>query len=236
MEGLNELATALSKFQGKMKVVEFDSANPYYKSKYASLAALIKSASPILSECGLAVSQLIGEGGAVTTLLLHTSGQALSTTIRITPAKEDAQGIGSAITYARRYSYASILGLVSDEDDDANAASNLKNGMKPETKAPQVRVAEPPKASQTGNSAPNKGIVAKDGFQDSSYIRAKDETLDEIETLGICAFSNKRSKFLEWLGGNYGVEWVDELSPVQKEKAIKELKKLCEEKAKENKR
>jgi hypothetical protein len=122
-EQINELATALSKFQGEIRTVGFDSSNPFFKSKYASLAALVKIASPVLSKYGLAVSQIMETESAVTTILMHSSGQWISSIISLKPVKDDPQGNGSAITYMRRYSYASILGLVSDEDDDGNAAS-----------------------------------------------------------------------------------------------------------------
>ena len=123
---LGELLTALSIFQGKMKAVAFDSNNPFFKSKYASLSALVSAAAPVVSECGLSVVQLACDDGAITTVLGHKSGQFIGSTLRLKPVKEDPQGVGSAITYARRYAYAAILGLVSDEDDDGNHASQPK--------------------------------------------------------------------------------------------------------------
>lgn len=122
-ESLSELAGALNKFQSEMGKVVFDSNNPFFKSKYASLSALVSTAKPILAKNGLSVSQLVSDGGSVTTMLLHSSGQFLSSTLTLKPVKEDPQGQGSAITYARRYAYASILGIVSDEDDDGNAST-----------------------------------------------------------------------------------------------------------------
>ena len=125
-ENIAELAVALSKFQGEMETVGFDANNPFFKSKYATLAQLVDCSRKLLSKHGLSVSQMLEGDGEVETILMHNSGQWISSKVKITPAKIDPQGIGSAITYARRYSYASALGLVSDDDDDGNAATHEK--------------------------------------------------------------------------------------------------------------
>lgn len=126
-EQLNELATALCAAQGQFQAVGKDSENPFFKSRYAGLPAVVKAATPILSEHGLSVAQLIGRdesgGDTLTTVLMHKSGQFLSDTMRLHLVKDDPQGQGSATTYARRYAYMAVLGLVADEDDDGNAAS-----------------------------------------------------------------------------------------------------------------
>lgn len=126
-EQINELAAALVKFHAEVKPVAFDCNNPFFKSRYASLSALVKEATPHLVRNGLSVSQVMENETAVTTILMHTSGQWITSSLKLKPVKDDPQGVGSAITYARRYSYASILGLVSDEDDDGNAASVSQN-------------------------------------------------------------------------------------------------------------
>ncbi len=122
-ERISDLATALNKFQTNMGVVKFDSNNPFYKSKYASLATIVSSVKPVLVACGLSISQLVEDSGGVTTILLHNSGEYLSSKLTLKSVKDDPQGHGSAITYARRYAYAAILGIVSDEDDDGNAST-----------------------------------------------------------------------------------------------------------------
>jgi len=138
---ISELAKALVKFQSEMKPVSFDANNPFFKSKYATLSALVQDATPILVKNGLAVSQLTEQEGSVTTILMHTSGEYLSSTLTLKAVKDDPQGRGSAITYARRYAYASILGIVSDEDDDGNSATGLKEVAKQTT--PTNRVSTP---------------------------------------------------------------------------------------------
>lgn len=127
---LNDLAAALVKAQGEFPSVAKDATNPFFKSKYADLATVVKTASPVLAKNGLAISQFIstGETGNTTliTYLIHSTGQFISHAMPLLIAKQDAQGQGSAITYARRYSYMSVLGLVADEDDDGNTATRPK--------------------------------------------------------------------------------------------------------------
>lgn len=123
-ESIKELATALSKFQSEVSGAVKSANNPFFKSKYADLAEIWKTIRPHLAANGLAVSQggLPCEHGSVSieTMLMHNSGEYISgiTTLRLT--KDDAQGAGSAITYARRYGLAAILGI-HQEDDDANS-------------------------------------------------------------------------------------------------------------------
>lgn len=125
-DSLDALATALSQAQAEFVAIPKDSTNPFFKSKYAGLPQVVLVASPILTKHGLSVSQFIGhddQGDTLTTWLLHKSGQWISESMRLHLTKDDAQGQGSATTYARRYSYMSVLGLVADEDDDGNQAS-----------------------------------------------------------------------------------------------------------------
>lgn len=129
---INELATALAKVQSELPTVGKSAENPFFKSKYAPLPEVMKVALPVLSKHGLSVTQLVDhlEGQtALITLLMHSSGQYVSGTMPLKLTKDDPQGQGSAITYAKRYAFMSALGLVADEDDDGNAAS-LKQGQK----------------------------------------------------------------------------------------------------------
>lgn len=124
-ESIAKLAEALSKAQGAMKNAIKDSNNPYFKSKYADLASVSDVCRPELAANGLSIIQLptMRDGKMVLTyMLLHSSGEYITEELEMTPVKSDPQGIGSAITYARRYSLAAITG-VATEDDDGNAAS-----------------------------------------------------------------------------------------------------------------
>lgn len=123
---IGELAAALCAAQAEFTAIPKTDTNPFFKSKYAGLPKVVEVASPIITKHGLAVSQWIGfdeRGDTLTTILLHKSGQFMEGTMRLHLAKTDAQGQGSATSYARRYSYMAILGLVADEDDDGNKAS-----------------------------------------------------------------------------------------------------------------
>jgi hypothetical protein len=124
-EQIDALATALAAAQAEMRNPAYDSNNPHFKSKFASLAAVRDTVTPTLSKHGIAVLQLLGfDDGRVTceTVLTHKSGQWISGTFAVAPTKPDAQGTGSAATYARRYALMAMVNVVGDEDDDGNAA------------------------------------------------------------------------------------------------------------------
>ena len=143
-EQINELATALSAAQGEMKHAPTLNENPFYKSKYADLATVIDTAKPILEKHGLSVSQMVGgDNGeiAVTTILIHASGQFLGDTVSFHPDKPDIQKAGAIVTYLRRYSYSAICGMASEEDTDGN---DIKGAEKIEKKAPPVEYKQKP--------------------------------------------------------------------------------------------
>lgn len=129
-EQINELAGALAKAQGTMAGAKKDSVNPHFRSNYADLASVWDACRDPLTANGLSVVQsprLVSAGEnawivEVETTLLHTSGQFLADAVAVPVTKPDAQGVGSAITYARRYSLSAFVG-VAPEDDDGNAAS-----------------------------------------------------------------------------------------------------------------
>jgi hypothetical protein len=125
-EPLNELAGALAKAQAELKNPGFDSTNPHFRNKFASLAAVRNAVVPVLAKHGLSIIQNLTtlEGQiACETILLHSSGQIMRLGPLALPAtKADAQGFGSAATYARRYSLMAVAGVVGDEDDDAEGA------------------------------------------------------------------------------------------------------------------
>lgn len=141
-ESIKELSMALAKFQGKVKDPRKDGDNPFFKSKYVELDALLACARPVLSECGLSIMQFPSnedsQAVSVTTLLMHSSGEFIEADpLIMKPENSTPHGIGSCITYARRYSLSSILGLAWEKDDDGNAASsqpNCKNKPKEQPK------------------------------------------------------------------------------------------------------
>ncbi len=129
---MNELAKALVKAQSAMNHAAKDSKNPHFKSAYSSLASVIDAVRPHLSVNGLAIVQKThdAEGGVcVETVLIHESGQEMSFGKLFVPAsKQDSQGFGSALSYAKRYSIQTAL-CVASADDDGEAA--VKTPPKP---------------------------------------------------------------------------------------------------------
>ena len=129
---INELATALAKAQGAMENASMNRINPHFRSRYADLASMLDAIRAPLSSNGLAITQLIElRNGAMVlrTLLMHAgSGQWLASEYPLPIGKP--QEMGSAQTYARRYSLAAIVCNSSEEDDDANAAQAIKQNGK----------------------------------------------------------------------------------------------------------
>jgi len=124
---LNELATALAKAQAEITAAKMNAVNPFFNSRYATLAAVWDAVREPLTKNGLSVVQLPTSDGKIvtlTTMLLHASGQRISSKITapLGQAKNPVQGMGSTITYLRRYALAALCGVVSDEDADGNSA------------------------------------------------------------------------------------------------------------------
>jgi hypothetical protein len=145
MTDLDQLAAALVSAQAEFAAIPKTADNPFFKSKYAPLSTVVEVTQPILAKHGLAVSQhpvvLDGES-ALTTYLLHSSGQQLVSTMRLCAAKNDPQGQGAAITYARRFAFMAVLGLVADDDDDGNTATTRARQAPPPSKKLPTHIAK----------------------------------------------------------------------------------------------
>jgi hypothetical protein len=131
-ESINELAAALAKAQGAIEGAVKGKENPHFRSKYADLGAVWDACREHLTKNGIAVVQPVGQTTAGTlctfTLLVHGSGQWMQDDgIPLLLSKQDMQGLGSALTYSRRYGLMSMVGIA-PEDDDGNAAS-AKSGQ-----------------------------------------------------------------------------------------------------------
>lgn len=135
-ENINELMAALSQAQGEIKNAVKDSNNPFFKSKYADLASIKEACQTALTTHGIAVVQAtnILENGTLVlvTTLGHASGQWMKGIYPLNPVKNDPQGMGSAVTYARRYTLAAMVGVISD-DDDGEAAQGRTHTEGPRT-------------------------------------------------------------------------------------------------------
>jgi len=124
-DSIKNLAAALNKAQGAMGGASKDSKNPFFKSSYADLGSVVAAIKEPFANNGLSYTQFpIEDNGriGVETILMHESGEWMSNSFTVNLTKQDAQGAGSAITYARRYALQAIAGIPS-EDDDGNAAS-----------------------------------------------------------------------------------------------------------------
>lgn len=131
---LSGIAEALAKAQCEMSNPVFDAQNPHFRNRFASLAAVRNAVVPVLAKHGIALNQDITStdtGIACRTVLTHASGQQMVFGPLVLPvSKADAQGFGSAATYARRYSMMAVAGVVGDADDDGESAVTSRPDMK----------------------------------------------------------------------------------------------------------
>ena len=151
-EQIDQLATALAAAQAELEPAEKNSSNPHLKSRYADLTSIYTAIRAVLPKHGLSVVQTMmpnSENKAhVRTTLMHISGQWIAGECILPSDKQNGvQGIGSAITYARRYSLSAIVGVVSEEDDDGAGAMPQKGST---TRGQQNR-----QTSQGSQSNPN---------------------------------------------------------------------------------
>ena len=138
---MKSIATALAAAQINMGKALKQANNPHFRSKYADLGSVMDACLPALNERGIAVIQPTGEnelGRFVETIMIHgESGEQLSCRVPLIVGKNDMQGYGSAVTYARRYGLMAMAGIA-PEDDDGNAAAKAA----PKQEAPKKISAE----------------------------------------------------------------------------------------------
>ena len=135
-ESIKEIATALCKAQATMSGAVKGSVNPFFKSKYSDLNSVIDAIRIPFADNGLSYSQFpVYEENkvGVETMLMHTSGEWMSSVLLLPLVKHDPQAAGACITYARRYCLLSIAGIPA-EDDDAESAMNRKPAPMPKPK------------------------------------------------------------------------------------------------------
>ena len=126
-DSIDQLATALAKAQGEFSIASKDKNNPFFKSKYADFESIVAASRPALSKNGLSVVQNVyrfDDGNHyLVTLLLHASGQWIKSKAQHNPIKSDIQSLSSYNTYLKRMCYTSLVGVVTGEDDDGEAAT-----------------------------------------------------------------------------------------------------------------
>lgn len=131
------LYKGMFKFRTQLKQPKLDGDNPFFKSGYVTLEGVQKAVDEALKGTGLSYIQKVyndGNGGVgVETVIMHEDGEVLSSgQLSLRPTKNDPQGYGSAITYAKRYQLAAMFGISSDKDDDGNAASQPQQQQAPQ--------------------------------------------------------------------------------------------------------
>lgn len=146
-ESINELAAALAKAQAQIQPAKKENVNPAFKSKYADLASVWDACREPLTANGLSVVQMPTDNAepgrvALVTTLLHSSGQWISSMVSTRIVKDDPQGVGSALTYLRRYALSAMVGVAPD-DDDGNAASQSSQRSEPARYSPPVQPQQP---------------------------------------------------------------------------------------------
>jgi hypothetical protein len=160
-DSIDKIIPAFIAFQSDMPSVPKDGNNPHFKSKYATLGAITEATRPHLAKHGLGFMQWMSNRDGVqliVTRIMHTSGQWMEDDGYIlNPTKNDPQGMGSAVTYARRYTLGASLGIITEDDDDGNKASEpVKQAPKP---APVKTLEEPDWFTENGELNEN-GIKA----------------------------------------------------------------------------
>ena len=142
---ISKLASALARAQVEMPVVKFDAKNPFLKNKYATLGAVVQSSVPVMHKHGLSIAQFsISQEGriGVRSILMHESGEWIEDVITLVPETQKGlslnQAAGVTLTYLRRYSWASILGLVTDEDSDGDVHAETTNNAEADAKVTAI--------------------------------------------------------------------------------------------------
>ena len=229
------IATAMVKAQKEFGPALKSSTNPYFTSKYADLAACVEAVIDALNNNGIALIQKCHEsdtGVNVETLLLHESGESLSCGVLHVPAsKQDPQGYGSALTYARRYSLMAACGIA-PEDDDGNAASRTARnpldsipklaGVPIPTPAPKVdlETIKEDIPSSVKTTLPSPGSVrlqipGKDAIECKNieeFISSYNTVADKVANSKL-ALADKQKKLLEFNALNKTT--IEMLSPIQ---------------------
>jgi hypothetical protein len=172
-ESIDKIIPAFIAFQSDMPSVPKDGNNPHFKSKYATLGAITEATRPHLAKHGLGFMQWMSNRDGlqlIVTRIMHTSGQWMEDEGYIlNPTKNDPQGMGSAVTYARRYTLGASLGIITEDDDDGNRASEP---VKP------TPVVQPPPAKPAVKELKEPDWFTENGELNENGIKAAHSIID----------------------------------------------------------
>lgn len=176
-DSIKAIAPALLKAQKAVTFAAKDAKNPHFKSSYASLPSVIDAVKGALNDSGIVFIQSTSPSDSgmlnLTTRLLHETGEWIEDTATVPLPKSDPQGYGSAVTYARRYSLAAMLGLYQDDDDgEAGCRPDFTDVLI------AIREAEDMDALRTIFENAKKGYA---GLDISEIVAAKDKRKKELE-------------------------------------------------------
>jgi hypothetical protein len=207
-ESIIKLAQALLRFQTEVENISKDATNPFFKNKYASLTNILDGINQHLNKSGIVIMQSpsfqddprpykqeetdkfgkpkIDEGyfypiKLITTVIHAESGEFMESEFIVNPSKRDPQGIGSCITYMRRYALASILKLNVDDDDDGNSASNVGTST--------------PKKSYNQPFVPAKKVATDMDIQDLGLRFMEVDTLDDLKNVYVAIVKDVKAKY-----------------------------------------
>ena len=174
------IAQALAAAQAELTDPPKDSVNPHLKSRYADLATVLKTVRPVLAKHGIALAQTtdIHDGQLVLVTRLLWNDEEILGRYPVQPTKQDPQGLGSAMTYARRYALQAIVGVAADDDDDGNAASAPPKSA-PTTRADHTAslVSRIAKCNDLEELRSMRGEVAAAGAEVTAAWKARGEFL-----------------------------------------------------------
>ncbi len=168
-ESIAKLAKALATCQKSIPTVKKSGKNPHFNSKYATLDDIIEAIRQPMADAELSYMQLPVGQGSITTIVMHSSGEWIKSTISIQARDQSPQALGSVITYMRRYALSSMLGIAAEEDDDGNAAS-----------AKTAAAAAPARTTKPAAKAPAKPEPKKTSFESAKELVKSAKTVDTL--------------------------------------------------------
>ena len=198
-ENVNEIAKAISNLQGSMGPAKKDRVNPFFKSNYADLPSIWNAIRDGLHENGLCVVQdavTLDIGVSIYTRVIHVSGQFIEFGPLVVPVpKSDAQAVGSAISYGKRYALGAALGIVSEVDDDGNRATKSVASAPPKKVAPLKKIDLDAWYSEMESKFKGIDVIA---YVEESSKRMQKSEQDTVNFLGSLSIDKLKESLERW--------------------------------------